>query len=274
MKTIFITGASAGLGKATARLFQERGWRVIATMRHPERETELSQLENVIILPLDVTDLEQIEVAVKKTTAIASVDVVFNNAGYSLLGPLEAYSDEQIVSLLETNLLGVIRVTKAFIPHFRKKRSGLFISTTSIGGLVSFPFSSMYHASKHAIEGWTASMACELLPFGIGMKTIAPGGINTECFNRSVIARMPEYKNEFEAYLSFPATNEIDEASTVAEVVYEAATDGKDKLRYVVGSYANSVYARSLKTDRDEFVRELGKSIYDRPEYSGERSKE
>lgn len=73
---------------------------------------------------------------------------------------------------------------------------------------------------------------------------------------------MPEYKKEFDAYLSFPATNEIDEASTVAEVVYEAATDGKDKLRYVVGKYANSVYNKSLTTNRDEFVRQLGESIY------------
>ena len=94
MKPILITGASAGLGKATARLFQERGWRVIATMRHPERETELNQLENVFILQLDVTNLKQIDEAVKQATAIADVDVVFNNAGYSLLGPLEAYSDE------------------------------------------------------------------------------------------------------------------------------------------------------------------------------------
>lgn len=262
MKTILITGASTGLGKATARLFHEKGWRVIATMRHPERETELNKLENVHILKLDVTNLRQIDEAVKQATAIADIDVVFNNAGYSLLGPLEAYSDEQIVSLLETNLLGVIRVTKAFIPHFRQKRSGLFITTTSIGGLVSFPFSSMYHASKHAIEGWTASMACELQPFGIGIKTIAPGGIKTECFNRSIVVEMPEYKKEFEAYLSFPATNEIDEAITVAEAVYEAATDGKDKLRYVVGKYANDVYNKSLKTNRNEFVRELGKSIY------------
>lgn len=267
MKTTLITGASAGLGKATARLFQERGWRVIATMRHPERETELNQLENVFTLRLDVTDLKQIDEVVKQATAIADVDVVFNNAGYSLLGPLEAYSDEQIVSLLETNLLGVIRVTKAFIPHFRKKRSGLFITTTSIGGLVSFPFSSMYHASKHTIEGWTASMACELLPFGIGIKTIAPGGINTECFNRSIVVEMPEYKKEFDAYLSFPATNEIDEASTVAEAVYEAVTDGKDKLRYVVGKYANRVYDKSLTTNRDEFVRQLGKSIYSQNNY-------
>ena len=83
---------------------------------------------------------------------------------------------------------------------------------------------------------------------------------------------MPEYKDEFEAYLSFPATNEIDEAISVAEVVYEAATDRKDKLRYVVGKYANEVYSKSLTTNRDEFVRQLGASIYDRPEYKNKKN--
>ena len=147
-KTIFITGASTGMGKATAKLFQSKGWNVFATMRSPEKETELNKLDNVTLLPLDVTSLEQIKSAVKKATAIHQIDVVFNNAGYGLMGALEALSDEQILREINTNLLGVIRVTQAFIPHFRAKKNGLFISTTSMGGFLGFPLHSIYHATK------------------------------------------------------------------------------------------------------------------------------
>lgn len=213
-------GASADLGKATARLFQKRGWRVIAAIRQTERKTELSQLDNVTILPLDIADSEQINTAVKKAMDIANVDVVFNNAGYSLLG--------------------MIRIMKAFIPYFRKRRSGLFISTTSISNLWSFSSTPLYHASKHAIEGWTGSIARKLRPFGIGIKTIAPEDPHTECSSRPVISQTSEYDKEREFCLPSPATDGIDDSSSVAEVVYEAATDGKDKLRYVVGHYADS----------------------------------
>ena len=213
-------GASADLGKATARLFQKRGWRVIAAIRQSERKTELSQLDNVIIQTLDIADPEQINAAVEKAMDIANVDVVFNNAGYSLLG--------------------MIRIMKAFIPHFRKRRRGLFISTTSISNLWAFSSTPLYHASKHAIESWTGGMARKLRPFGIGIKTIAPESPDTECSDRPAVAQPSEYGKEIEGCLPSPASGGIDDASSVAEVVYEAATDGKDKLRYVVGHHAGS----------------------------------
>lgn len=262
MKTIFITGASSGLGKATAKLFQSKGWRVIATMRHPEKETELGTLENVTLLPLDVTNPETIDEAVAKATAISDINVVFNNAGYGLLGPIEACTDEQIVRQINTNLLGVIRVTKAFIPHFREKKSGLFLTTTSIGGMVSFPFSPIYHATKFGLEGWTASMSYELGLFGIGIKTIAPGGIRTDFGGRSIdVKTQPEYQEAFDKFMTIFDEGGYDDAETVAQVVYEAATDGKSQLRYVVGQTANYMYNRSLEMDRDAFVKELGDSI-------------
>ena len=157
-KTIFITGASTGLGKATAKLFQSNGWNVIATMRHPENETELNTLKNITLLPLDVTNPDQIQTTVKKVIQQGNIDVVFNNAGYGLIGVLEAFTDDQIVKQIDTNLLGVIRVTQAFIPHFREKKSGLFLTTTSIGGLLTFPFDSIYHATKWALEGWSEAL--------------------------------------------------------------------------------------------------------------------
>ncbi|MDH6253619.1 NAD(P)-dependent dehydrogenase (short-subunit alcohol dehydrogenase family) [Chryseobacterium sp. H1D6B] len=261
MKTIFITGASTGLGKATAKLFQSRGWNVIATMRNPESETELKALENVTLLPLDVTNLEQIQSTVKKALEISSVDVVFNNAGYGLIGLLEALKDDQIVKQLDTNLLGVIRVTQAFIPYFREKKNGMFISTTSIGGLIAFPLGSTYHATKWALEGWSESLAFELNKFGVNVKTVSPGGIKTDFVSRSLdLGTQPEYQEMTDKL--FSSMEGMMEAASepvqIAEVVYEAATDGKTKLRYVAGEDAKALYAQRLELGDEAFRAQFG----------------
>ena len=263
-KTIFITGASSGLGKATAKLFQSKNWNVIATMRNPENETELSQLENITLLPLDVTNLEQIKSTVEKAIALHSIDVVFNNAGYGLMGALEGLSDEKIMRQINTNLLGVLRVTKAFIPHFREKKSGLFISTTSIGGFMGFPLHSIYHATKFALEGWSESMSFELEKFGIGIKTIAPGGILTDFIGRSLDMNTYSEYQEIENKLLGSIEEAFKSASTaeqIAEVVYEAATDGKNQVRYLAGVDANILYARRLQIGKEAFIKEIGKQF-------------
>lgn len=257
-KTIFITGASSGLGKATAMLFADKGWNVIATMRKPENETELGQTANVRVLPLDVTHLEQIRATAQQVIDTGGVDVVFNNAGYGLAGPLEGTTDEQLVREIDTNLLGVIRVTQAFIPHFREKRAGLFITTTSIGGLVAFPFNSVYHATKWALEGWSESMAFELSKFGIGIKTVSPGGIKTDFAGRSLVLTQHEaYAEQVTKVLSaFSNPERQQRASTaeqIADVVYEAATDGKKQLRYVAGDDARAMYAQRLQVGDEPF---------------------
>jgi len=264
MKTIFITGASTGLGKATAKLFQSNGWNVIATMRNPESETELTQLENVTVLPLDVTILGQIQSTVKKALEISDIDLVFNNAGYGLIGPLEALNDDQIVKQLNTNLLGVIRVTQAFIPYFREKRKGMFITTTSIGGLIAFPLGSTYHATKWALEGWSESLAYELNTFGIDVKTVSPGGIKTDFVSRSLdVGTQPEYQEMVDKL--FSSMDGMMEAASepvqIAEVVYEAATDGKNKLRYVAGEDANAIYAQRLELGDEAFREQFGKQF-------------
>lgn len=259
-KTIFITGASAGLGKATAKLFQAKGWNVIATMRNPEKETELTALENVTLLPLDVTSLEQINSATAKAIALHPVDVVFNNAGYGLMGVLETLDDEQILREINTNLLGVIRVTKAFIPHFREKKNGLFISTTSIGGVLGFPLHSIYQATKFGVEGWSESMSFELGVHNIGIKTVAPGGIATDFAGRSLDRNTNDNYKELEEKLWKVVDGMLANASSaeqIAEVVYEAATDGKDQIRYFAGEDAKAMNARHLELGNEEFRKEI-----------------
>jgi NAD(P)-dependent dehydrogenase (short-subunit alcohol dehydrogenase family) len=263
-KTIFITGTSTGLGKATAKLFQQRGWNVIATMRNMEKETELAQLKNVTLLALDVTNPEQIKTTVAEAISLHNIDVVFNNAGYGLMGALESFSDEQILKQINTNLLGVIRVTNAFIPNFREKKSGLFISTTSMGGFLGFPLHSIYHAAKFGVEGWSESMSFELSLHNIGIKTIAPGATATDFLNRSLEKSLhPAYK-DLEDKL-FGATDAMMDvavpAEQVAEVVYEAATDGKDQIRYLAGEDTKALYARRLEIGTEAFRKEIKKQI-------------
>jgi NAD(P)-dependent dehydrogenase (short-subunit alcohol dehydrogenase family) len=262
-KTIFITGASTGLGKATALLFQSKGWKVIATMRTPEKETELTQLENVTVLKLDVTNPAQIEETVRKAIQEHDIDVVLNNAGYGLIGSLEALSDEQITRQLDTNLLGVIRVTKAFTPYFRERKKGLFIATTSIGGLLTFPLDSLYHATKWALEGWSESMSFELGLHNIGIKTIAPGGIKTEFAKGSLdVAQHPAYEEGMQKLFALMDPNNFEPVELIAAVIYEAATDGKKQLRYVAGEFANQLYTRRLEIGAEAAIQEMKQMVF------------
>lgn len=246
MRTIFITGASSGLGKAAAKLFQSRGWYVFATMRHPEKETELTALPNVTLLQLDVSDAQQIETACRQALALRRIDVVLNNAGYGLLGPLEALSEAQISRQLDTNLLGVIRVMKAFTPVFREQKSGTFITITSKFGLMGYATCSLYCATKWALEGLSECMAYDLAGFGVQVKTVAPGGIQTDFAGRSLDGAQHEAYSELitkvsEGY-SEEKRSEYSAPEAIAEVIYEAATDGKDQLRYIAGKDAIAEY--------------------------------
>jgi NAD(P)-dependent dehydrogenase (short-subunit alcohol dehydrogenase family) len=266
-KAIFITGASSGLGRATARLFAAKGWKVIASMRDPKREKELGNLAGVTLMALDVTDPRAIESVAEQVVTSGGVDVVFNNAGYGLGGALEGLTDEQILRMVNTNMLGTIRTTKAFTPQFREKKAGLFINTTSIGGLLTVPFNSIYHATKWALEGWSESMAFELNQFGIGIKIIEPGGMKTDFFTRSFdTGRHPAYDalvNRVMGIITDPkqiATYSSPEQ--IAEVVYEAATDGKDQLRYVAGEDAKAMYAMRLQLGDEAFRKAIAQQFF------------
>lgn len=267
MKTIFITGASTGLGKETAKLFAKAGWRVIATMRKPENEVELKEFQNIHLYTLDVLDLVQIKNVVQEVLSRFEVDVVFNNAGYGLAGPFEGASDEQIVRNINTNLLGVMRVTKEFIPYFRAKNKGLFISTTSIGGTVTMPMNAVYHAAKFGVEGWSESLAFELEPFGIKVKTVAPGGITTDFAGRSLdISLHSAYAEATDkiAHVFRDPARRVNYSSPeqVAAVVYEAATDNKDQLKYIAGEDAKQYFALRNSISQDEYRKEVKKIFF------------
>lgn len=260
-KTIFITGASTGLGKASAKLFHQNGWQVIATMRNPEKETELNQLENVVLLPLDVTNADQINETIKNVTQKYSVDVVLNNAGYGLIGALESLSDEQIFRQIETNLMGVIRISKAFTPHFREKRNGTFLNITSTFGLMGFPTCSVYSATKFAVDGFSESLASELVQFGIQVKVIAPGGMQTDFAIRSMEVGQHDAYQQLTAEVSKGYSPEqlanYTKVEDVAQIVYEAATDHKNQMRYVAGNDANTLYNERIKSGAEAQVENI-----------------
>ena len=251
MKSIFITGASSGLGKAAAKLFQRDGWKVIATMRNPEKETELTALANVTVLPLDVTDIQQIKDTIKDIFITQPVDVVLNNAGYGLIGPLEAFTDNQINTQIQTNLFGVINVTRAFLPFFRERKNGLFINITSMFGLLGYPTCSIYNATKFGIDGFSEGLAHEVAQFGIGVKVIAPGGMQTDFAGRSLQSGMhPAYEQLVDKVSEGYSEEQISNytrAEEVAKIVFDAATDKKDQLRYIAGKDAVALYTARLE---------------------------
>lgn len=262
MNTIFITGASSGIGKASAKLFQAKGWKVIATMRNPEKETALNQLDNVTLLALDVTDPEQIKTAAEKAVSLGSVDIVLNNAGYGLMTALESFTDDQIVKQIDTNFLGTVRVTRAFIPYFRKNKKGLFINVTSIGGHTGFPFTSVYNGTKWAVEGWSECLSIELSMFDVGVKTVAPSATNTALFHHnSDVTPLPYY---YPAEEKMPGMINPDSSpEEIADVIFEAATDQKDQLRYFAGKKAQAIYERRQQIGAEASLKEIKKIYFD-----------
>ncbi|OJJ19491.1 short-chain dehydrogenase/reductase [marine bacterium AO1-C] len=245
-KTVLITGASTGFGKLSAQKFQAEGWNVIATMRSPEKETELNQLDNVLVNRLDVTENESIAQAVKEgVEKFGTIDVLVNNAGYGTAGPVEAATDAEIRRQFEVNVFGLINVTKAVLPQMRAQKSGIIINISSVGGRVTFPYFSLYHATKFAVEGLTDSMQYELNPLGIQLKIVEPGGYNTDFGTRSLnvfdVSQTPDYQEGvqkfFEAMQSMLG-NSVADPSEVSNTIYEAATDGKEQLRYLIGNDA------------------------------------
>lgn len=244
-KTVLITGASSGIGKATAYYFAQQGWNVAATMRSPEKESELNRLNNVTLLKLDVTDNDSITHAIESAvTQFGKIDVLVNNAGYGADGVFEAMTDEVIENQFNTNVFGLMRVTRAIIPHMRANKAGTIVQIASMGGRITFPLFSIYHGTKFAVEGFTESLHYELKPFNIKLKLIEPGTIKTEFYGKGRVAitgsNLPEYKafvEKCEKVSQAPAQNGVT-PDKVAATIFKAASDNSNKLRYPTGNPA------------------------------------
>lgn len=267
-QTIFITGASSGIGKETTKLFQTKGWNVVATMRNPEKETELNKLNNVLVTRLDVLDLDSIDNSIQQgIQKFGKIDVLVNNAGYGAYGPLESFPRERILKQFNTNVIGLLDVTRAMLPHFRKNKSGTIINISSMGGIITFPLGSLYHGTKFAVEGISESLRYEVEQFGGKVKIIEPGAIATDFAGRSFDfshnENLKEYNNIVTKITSaFPLmVKNASPASVVTEVIYEAASDGKNKLRYLAGKDAK-LYSILKKWLGYHFIVSMNKKFF------------
>jgi len=242
-KTVLITGASSGIGREAALLFAREGWQVSAAMRSPEKETEMTQIQNIFIPRLDVRRGDEVDAAVRQTVErFGGIDVLVNNAGYGLVAPFERASEEQIQRQFETNVFGLLRVTRAVIPWMRKQNNGLILNVASIGGRMTFPFYSLYHATKWCVEGFSESLRYELKAAGITVKVIEPGPILTDFYSRSAETVIkiddPNYgkvsskaMKRMELFVRMFGSG----PAAAARVIFQAATDGRRQFRYPAG---------------------------------------
>jgi len=244
-KTVFITGASSGIGKSIKDYFANNGWNVAATMRKPEvHSTDISNL-NIKYYCLDVTKPDTIKEAVKEAIGdFGQIDVLVNNAGYGAVGIFEKSSPETVRKQFEVNVFGLMDVTRELLPHMRLNRQGVVINISSVGGRITFPLYSLYHGTKWAVEGFTESLQHEVRQFGVKMKLVEPGAIKTDFYDRSQTLlserEVPDY-NDYEkrVYENLQkAGAEAPGPIVVAKKVFEAATDNKWRMRYPVGSNA------------------------------------
>jgi NAD(P)-dependent dehydrogenase (short-subunit alcohol dehydrogenase family) len=246
-KTVLITGTSTGIGRSAALYFAEKGWNVAATMRSPEKENDLQKNPNIKVFALDVTSNASIEQAISSAvTAFGSIDVLVNNAGYGVDGVFEAMSDEVIHKQFDTNVFGLMRMTRAFVSYFRENKiKGNIIQIASVGGQVAFPLYSIYHGTKWAVEGFTESLSFELDPLGIKVKLVEPGAIKTEFYSGSRVFVKPEHTDVYDNFVSTCESVAMDAGSKgadpieVAKTIFKAANDRSNKLRFAIGYPAN-----------------------------------
>ena len=237
-RTVLITGTSSGIGRACVDAFADRGWNVVATMRTPDDHRAMER-DGVLLARLDVTDAPSIEAAFAAAVErFGHIDCVVNNAGYGLTGVFETMDEEQISRQVDTNVLGVLRVCRAAIAHMRPRRSGTIVNVTSMGGRITFPLYSVYHATKWAVEGFSESLQYELAPLGIRIRIAEPGPVRTEFYGRSMDHEAGAGLDDYAMYASRAMARMNSGGANgaspeqVARTIVRAAESRRGKLRW------------------------------------------
>ena len=241
MPTILITGCSSGFGLQTAKLFLERGWDVIATMRTPD-ENLLPSSDRLRVLALDITDSTSVALAVE---AAGRIDVLVNNAGFGAPAPVELTAPETVKALFETNTIGTLAMVQAVVPQMRQRRAGVVINVTSTVTVKTLPVVGVYRASKAAVNAFTESLAVEMKPFGVRVHIVLPGRSPETSFGANARPHLrgmddPDYAPLLQQYIKSVQedTGPVTYAPDVAEAIWRAATDPFAPLRIPGGADA------------------------------------
>jgi len=259
-KVVLITGASSGMGKITAKHLIKQGHIVYGAARRLENMSDLVDLGGHAI-GMDITDEVQIQAAIDRIFSEQNrIDVLVNNAGYAVYGAVEQVSIDEARRQFEVNLFGLASLTQKIIPVMRERGSGLIINISSIGGKVYTPLGAWYHATKHALEGWSDSLRVELADFGINVSIVEPGAIETE-FSDVMMDPMLErskagpYETLSKAVAEGSKTyyngSPSNSPQVIANVIAKAISSSKPKTRYVAGKMAKpTLFMRRLLSDR------------------------
>ncbi|WP_107091676.1 oxidoreductase [Streptomyces sp. MMG1533] len=259
----FITGCSTGLGRALATAVLERGWKAVVTARDPRTVADLvsGHGDRALALALDVTDSAQIADAVKAATAaLGPIDVLVNNAGYGYLAALEEGEDHEVRSLFDTNVHGLVDVTRAVLPGMREQRSGHIVNISSLGGLVAFGATGYYHATKFAVEGLSESLAAEVTPLGIKVTIVEPAAFRTNWSGPSM-RRSATHIEDYAATAGARRKSTLDthghqpgDPERAAAAIMAAVDAENPPLRLLLGKVALDVALARLDALRTDFT--------------------
>lgn len=269
-KTVFITGTSSGLGKLTAIRFAEMGWNVAATMRTPDKETELTGYDNIKIFKLDVTNVHEVQTSVDQAiAAFGKIDVVINNAGIGTYGPLELAQEEAIDWQFAVNTRGPINVIRKFIPHFRANGGGMFINISSFMGITTaVPLGSLYNMSKFALEGLTEGLYYELKPLNIELRLIEQGGSTGNNFKNSITWNRDDNIHDYDNLMTkvqnlmnhAETSSTLDDPQIIVDAIAALATGESNKFRTVIGTAGNDLMALRNSVSIEEYLETIAKN--------------
>ncbi|CAG4903251.1 oxidoreductase [Paraburkholderia saeva] len=242
-----ITGCSTGFGRELAKLVLERGWRAVVTARDVSKVQDIAEghAGRALVLPLDVTKRGQIdEVVAQAKQQFGRIDVLVNNAGYGYLAAIEEGEDDAVRAMFETNVFGLVDMTKAVLPQMRKQRSGLVVNVSSIGGIASFAATGYYHGTKYAVEGISESLALEVRPLGIDVLIVEPGPFRTNWAGPSIkqsATRIADYDataGERRKQTEARSGNQAGDPVRAAQAIIDAALSDQPPLRLLLGRVA------------------------------------